>query len=480
MNLTHTDILTLMPLMVLAGASILIMLVIAVKRNHQVTVVLTLLSLIGALIGLQQVSALLPRQVQQMMLVDNYALYFMMLMLVSAIVITVLSYDYIRQFKENKEEFYMLLLLGTLGSVILSVANHFATFFLGFELLSVSLYVMIAYLRHRDISVEAGAKYLVLAATSSAFLLFGMALVYAGIGSMFFPVLCGFMTDKGELSVLMKTGFAMMFVGISFKLALVPFHMWTPDVYQGSPVPVAGFIATISKGGIFAVLYRFFSDLNLYVYPEIILLFTIIAIASMFAGNFLALIQNNVKRLLAYSSIAHFGYLLIAFIAGKQLGLEAAGYYLLAYFITILGAFGVVSIISKDDIDMDQVSDYRGLFWRQPWLAVIFSGMLLSLAGIPLTAGFVAKFYVALAGIDAGELTLVIILVINSVIGLYYYLRILVAMFSSVRKKEVKAIEIYKSRRGSIIVLSALFAALIWFGIFPQSIIKIIIHLMEL
>ncbi|MCF8303124.1 MAG: NADH-quinone oxidoreductase subunit N [Bacteroidales bacterium] len=469
------DIISLIPLMILAGASVVIMLMIAVKRNHQFTVIFSLLAFAASLISLGQLSSVLPRQIQSMMLFDEYALYFMVLLLISALIITILSYDYIKQFNENKEEYYILLFLGTLGAGILVVANHFATFFLGLELLSVSLYVMIAYLRQRDVSVEAGAKYLVLAAASSAFLLFGMALVYSQAGTMFFPELGNYLLKFQETTDIMMLGFAMMFVGISFKLALVPFHMWTPDVYQGSPVPVTGFIATVSKGGIFAVLFRFFAELNLYTFPNIMMLFMIIAIASMFTGNFLALLQKNVKRILAYSSIAHFGYLLIAFIAGKQLGLEAASFYLLAYFVTILGAFGIVSLISDREKDMDNVTDYRGLFWRQPWLAVIFSGMLLSLAGIPLTAGFVGKFYIALAGVEAGELALVIILAVNSVIGLYYYLRIMVMMFSPVAGPEVAINKtLYRTSMSSLAILSLLFVALLWFGVFPQSVIDFI------
>src|SRR5260221_2852207 len=308
---------------------------------------------------------------------------------------------------------------------MLVISKHFVSLFLGLEILSISLYSMIAYLRKRPRSDEAGIKYLILAAFSSAFLLFGMALVYTMTGSMDFTDIASYLSTVKELPLLMVAGLSMMIVGVGFKLGLVPFHMWTPDVYEGAPAPVTAFIATISKGGMVVLLVRFFSQIYGYQYPVLMLSFTIIAIDSMFIGNFLALRQNNVKRILAYSSISHLGYLLVAFLAGGQLGVEAVSFYLVAYFLTNIGAFGIISILSDQDRDAERLEDYQGLMWRHPIIAACFTAMLLSLAGIPLTAGFVGKIYLIASGVDAHKWFLVIMLAVNSVIRLFYFLKII-------------------------------------------------------
>jgi NADH-quinone oxidoreductase subunit N len=268
-----------------------------------------------------------------------------------------------------------------------------------------------------------------LAAFASAFLLFGMALVYAVTGAMDFAGIARYMASVGQLPLLLVTGFGLMLVGIGFKLGVVPFHMWTPDVYEGAPAPVTAFIATVSKGGIVALLVRFFIQTDGYRYPTLVLIFSVIAVASMFAGNLLALMQQNVKRILAYSSISHLGYLLVAFLAGNRMGLEAVNFYLVTYFVTSLGAFGVIAMLSDEDRDAELLEDYRGLLWRRPWLGAIFTAMLLSLAGIPLTAGFVGKFYIVAAGASTQFWFLLAVLVVNSVIGLYYYIKIIAVMF---------------------------------------------------
>ena len=265
-----------------------------------------------------------------------------------------------------------------------------------------------------------------------------------------------------------------MVVGVGFKLGVVPFHMWTPDVYEGAPAPVTAFIATASKGGMVALLVRFFNTLNGYQYESLIWVFASIAIASMFIGNFLALRQNNVKRILAYSSIAHLGYLLVAFLAGSKLGIEAVSFYLVAYFITSLGAFGILATLSDKERDAELLEDYRGLFWSRPVTATAFSAMLLSLAGIPLTAGFIGKFYLLAAGIQSQLWLLAFILVINSVIGLYYYIKVIAVMFD--KKTQVKASEdlnplVYIMSSFTMAILTIL---LIWMGVNPSAMMDLI------
>src|SRR5262249_20378764 len=212
-------------------------------------------------------------------------------------------------------------------------------------------------------------------------------------------------------SALLLAGFAMLLVGVGYKLALVPFHMWTPDVYQGAPAPVTAFLATVSKGAMFALLLRYFTPIDVYAYRPLFLVFSLIAIASMLVGNLLALSQPNVKRLLAYSSIAHLGYLLVAFLASRAMAGTAVAFYLVAYFIASLGAFGIITVLSNGAREAESIDAYRGLFWQHPWLAGIFTAMLLSLAGIPITAGFVGKFYVVAAGVGTSLWLLVILMV---------------------------------------------------------------------
>ncbi len=443
------------------------MLIVALKRNHTLTVALTLFANVAAFALLFVVLRQTPYQATTLLIMDGYSLFYMGLIFAGSFVVTLLSYSYLERHSEQREEFYLVLLLATLGAAVLVASTHFVSFFLGLEILSVSLYVLIAYQRASERSIEAGIKYLILAAASSAFLLFGMALTYAELGTMELARISLLIGGTAH-SALVLTGLAMMVVGIGFKLAVVPFHMWTPDVYEGAPAPVTAFIATVSKGGIFALLMRYFSRLGLHDSGSLFLLFAIIAVVSMLAGNLLALLQTNVKRILAYSSIAHLGYLLVAFLAGGSTGTAAVTYYLVAYFVTMLAAFGVITVLSVER-EADDMVDYKGLFWQRPWLAVVFSAALLSLAGTPLTAGFVAKFYVIAAGVGSDLWWLVLILVISSGIGLFYYLRIVVAMYRDAPREGQDGVPSL-SLSGSV-ALAALTLLLVWLGIYPATLI---------
>ncbi|MBC6989014.1 NADH-quinone oxidoreductase subunit N [Hymenobacter sp. BT491] len=475
--MSQNDFFHLLPLLILTLATLVIMLIIAVRRNHRIIYGVTVLAQAGAFASLFWLRSVTHYLIRPLFVIDGFALLYLGLILLTSLVISVLSYTYFEQREERKEEYYILLILSTLGACVLVISQHFVGLFLGLEILSVSLYGLIAYLRTRERSDEAGVKYLILAAFSSAFLLFGMALVYASTGTMAFAGLAEFLANVPKLPVLLLTGLGMMIIGVGFKLGVVPFHMWTPDVYEGAPAPVTAFIATVSKGGMLALLIRFFSQADGYRYPALVLIFTVIAIASMFAGNLLALRQQNVKRILAYSSIAHLGYLLVAFLAGDQLGVEAVTFYLAAYFITSVGAFGVIVVLSDSERDAELLSDYRGLLWRRPWIAAIFTAMLLSLAGIPLTAGFVGKFYVLAAGINSQLWLPVVILVVNSVIGLYYYIQIIAVMFqqpeteTASEPQPILAHPVYLTSMGTMVGLALL---LILLGVYPTGLVQII------
>lgn len=473
--MSKTDFLNIIPLFILTSSAILIMFSISVKRNHKLIYAITALSLVADFIYLIEYNAKIKWVIEPLFVFDGFGIFNMGLVLLTALAVTMISYAYFEQREERKEEYYILLILATLGACALVISKHFISLFLGLEILSVSLYSMIAYLRTRERSDEAGLKYLIMAAFSSAFILFGMALVYMVTGSMEFTGIAKAISGFTQLPVLLLMGFGMMIVGIGFKLSLVPFHMWAADVYEGAPAPVTAFIATVSKGGIMALLIRFFTLINGYQYESLMIIFTVIAIASMFVGNFLALRQRNIKRILAYSSIAHIGYLLVAFLAGGTMGVEAVSFYLVAYFITTVGAFGILSTLSDKDRDAELMEDYQGLLWRRPLTAAILSAMLLSLAGIPLTAGFVGKFYLMAAGVNTSKWLLVSMLALNSAIGLFYYIRIIAVMFERHEGEEEPADQLHPSVYIiSGFTMAALVGLLLWVGIYPEWIMGVI------
>lgn len=473
--MNKTDFLSIIPLFILTSSAILIMFSISVKRNHKVIYVITAASLVGDFIYLVTYNAKVKWIIEPLFIFDGFGIFNMGLVLLTAVAVTMISYAYFEQREERKEEYYILLILATLGACTLVISKHFVSLFLGLEILSVSLYSMIAYLRRRERSDEAGIKYLIMAAFSSAFLLFGMALVYSSTGTMEFREIAKYLSGLSELPLVTMTGFGLMVVGIGFKLSVVPFHMWAADVYEGAPAPVTAFIATISKGGMIALLVRFFIIIDGYQYQSLIHIFTVIAIVSMFVGNLLALRQNNVKRILAYSSIAHMGYVLVAFLAGQAIGVEAVIFYLVAYFITTVGAFGILAMLSDKDRDAELMEDYQGLLWRRPWTAAALSAMLLSLAGIPLTAGFVGKFYIVAAGVNMNLWLLVAMLAVNSAIGLYYYIKIIAVMFESHEGEPEPPGMLHPSAYiVSGVTLTILVGLLVWVGIYPEWIMDVI------
>ncbi len=473
--MSGADLLALLPLLVISASTVVILLVIGFYRNHAVTAALTLIGLALGFISLPLVSSSAPRQVTALLIFDRYALFYMALIFAASFAVVLSAYGYLEKRQGHREEFYLLLLLATLGSAVLVSSDHFVSFFLGLEILSVSLYALIAYLRASRQHIEAGIKYLILAATSAAFLLFGMALIYADAGTMEFARMASLaVTGKASHSAFMLVGWGMILVGVGYKLAVVPFHLWTPDVYEGAPAPVAAFVATVSKGSMFALLLRYFTQADGHASNGLVLVFSLIAIASMFAGNLLALLQDNVKRLLAYSSIAHMGYVLVALLASGSLAFAAVAFYWVAYFVTTLGAFAVLTALSSGERDADALVDYQGLLWRRPWLAAVFTMALLSLAGIPLTAGFVGKFYVVAAGAGSALWLLIIVLVLNSAIGLFYYLRVVVVMCTRAPAPETEKIPGLPLAWIDRIVLVALALLLLWLGIYPSPIINLI------
>jgi NADH-quinone oxidoreductase subunit N len=465
----------LLPFIVLAAASIVIILLIAFRQSHTVIQVTGFLMMCTVVFAMWYVRDTLPRAIMPLFIVDGLGALFTGLIVLCVLIVGLFSFIYFEEREENPKEYYILIFLSTLGAATLTISRHFISLFIGLEILSVSLYALIAYLRNRNNAVEAGVKYLVLAALTSAFLLFGMALIYMDTGSMEFAAIAERLSASDHSPVLFFTGVSLMLVAIGFKLALVPFHLWAADVYQGAPAPVTSFIATVSKIGVFAVLVRFAQAMHLQTYTFAVLIFSAVAIVSMIAGNILALQQQNIKRLLAYSSIAHFGYLLVAFLPGNDAGIEAGIFYLFAYAVTILSAFGVITLLSTKQKDAEQLDVYRGLFWRNPVMAAVLTVALLSLAGIPLTAGFIGKFYVLTSGVEQHLWFPVIVLVLTSVVGLYYYLRIISTLFAespaALPKEKTLHPFFYAATYAALITLAFIQLGV---GIFPGVVIETI------
>ncbi|MGE0130561.1 MAG: NADH-quinone oxidoreductase subunit N [Blastocatellales bacterium] len=471
--MTADDLIALSPLVIIAAASVALMLVIAFYRNRRAALICALVGIALAFAALPVAATRAPRQITPLLILDQYALFYLGLLLAASFAVALLSYGYLGNLEGEPEEFYLVLLLATVGGATLVMSAHFASFFLGLEVLSVSLYVLIAYRRASERSVEAGIKYLILAAASAAFLLFGMALVYAEVGTMEFARLAAGMVGGDVRRELLLTGQAMIFVGIGFKLAIAPFHIWAPDVYEGAPAPVTAFLATVSKGAVFALLVRYFANLGDAVFQPFFPALAVIAIASMFVGNLLALAQRSVKRILAYSSIAHLGYLLVAFLASGSLGATAVAFYLVAYFVNNLAAFGVVTVLSGRR-EADDLEDYRGLFWQRPWLAMIFLIALLSLGGTPVTAGFMGKFYILIAGGRSALWLLAIMLVVNTMISFYYYLRVAFMMFRGAPEGEAPPIATPSLSFIGGAALACLGLLMIWIGVYPDPLVRAI------
>lgn len=469
-----TDFIALLPLLFLTLGSLALTLVVAFYRQHRLTLLATVFPLLLCLEMIPIAATVTPHQVSPLLIIDQYALFYTGLILAAALAVALLAYGYLQGLGDQPEEFYMLLLLATLGATILAASNHFISLFLGLEILSVSLFALLAYPRHFRPSLEAGVKYLILSGASSAMLLFGIALIYAEMGTLEFGHLSTLL-NRGEISsnVFFLAGLVFIIGGLSFKLSWVPFHLWTPDVYQGAPAPVTAFLTTVSKGAVFALLLRFFIQVEGDNHHLLTVILSLIAWLSILVGNLLALLQNNIKRILAYSSIAHLGYLLVALLASGSLGMEAVMFYWVVYFIMNLGAFGVVTVLSSPAQEKQNLEDYQGLFWHRPALAGMFTFTLLSLAGIPLTAGFIGKFYIFTASVEAALWPLLFTLIIGSTLGLFYYLRIIIALY---RLPTAEIERVYPSTLPltSSLMLALLALLLVWWGVYPEPLMQFI------
>ncbi|WP_312959503.1 NADH-quinone oxidoreductase subunit NuoN [Stutzerimonas nitrititolerans] len=481
MEFTQQHFIALLPLLITGATAIAVMLAIAWQRNHGLSFVVTSVGLTLALVSIVPALRVAPLDVTPLLRLDAFAYFYSAVVLVATLACVTLAHAYLGEkagadgFPGNREELYLLMALSAAGGLVLVSAQHLAGFFIGLELLSVPVYGLVAYAFFNKRSLEAGIKYMVLSAAASAFLLFGMALLYAESGSLSFVGLGASLAAQGS-SVLVQAGIGMMLIGLGFKLSLAPFHLWTPDVYEGAPAPVATFLATVSKVAVFAVLLRLYQLSPATSGGWLNDALSLIAIASILIGNLLALNQSNLKRLLGYSSIAHFGYLLVALIASKGLAVEAIGVYLVTYVLTTLGAFGVITLMSSpfQGRDADALYEYRGLFWRRPYLTAVLTVMMLSLAGIPLTAGFIGKFYVIASGVESQLWWLLGALIIGSAVGLFYYLRVMVTLYLVEPGMRRHDAPINWGQRAGGVMLLAIAVLAFFLGVYPQPLLELV------
>ena len=403
-------------------------------------------------------------QFNEMFKVDNFSLFFNIIFLVSTILVALISMSYLDRNDRKQGPYYLLILLATLGMMLMAAGNELIIVFLGLELMSLSLYVLAGYFRDNPASSEAGMKYLLLGAFASAFFLYGIALIYGGAGTTSVPAIAEAITAENK-SPLLLAGMFLLVVGFGFKVAIVPFHQWAPDVYEGAPTTIAAFISAGPKAAGFAAFLRIFMEAlpNLQVEWGSVLI--VLAMLTMTVGNVIAIAQTNIKRMLAYSSIAHAGYVLIGLAAANNDGISSAMLYLLVYCVMNIGAFGVVILAKTEDGESLMISDYAGLGLRKPLLAMFMTIMLLSLAGFPPTAGFVGKFYIFKSAVQAGHIWLVIIGAINTAISAFYYLRVVVTMYMREPEEELSFMS-YPSTLVVGLVLAAIGVLLI--GILPS------------
>ena len=466
MPFTAVDAFTLLPIWVLTGAGLVVLGYDLLRRGRgEGAAWLALLGLLATGWAVWQVRDLTRPLFGGMLLADTYSVFFQALFVLIGVVAVLVSWDYVRRTDLARGEYYCLLLYATLGMVVMAMAGDLIVFFLGLELMSLSLYVLAGMRRSLFQSTEAALKYFLLGAFASGFLLFGIAFLYGATGTTNLAMMSGGLVETPiESNAYLWLGSALLLVGLAFKVSIVPFHMWTPDAYDGAPTSITAFMSAGAKAAGFAALVRIASELIPLLGIDYAEIFQVLAIATLVVGNVVAIVQNNLKRMLAYSSIAHAGYILVGVIAAGESGYSAVLFYLVVYSILSLGAFGIVSVLGRDGDERTDVRALAGMGRSHPIVAALFTLFLLGLAGIPPTAGFVGKLYLFRAAVDAGFVPLVIVALLASVVSVYYYLRPVVVMYMT----EPEGAPIRLTRSGAAVAAFLLVAFLtLWWGVRP-------------
>ena len=403
-----------------------------------------------------------------MFIADDFSQFFNLIFILGAVLTIFTSIDYLKKKENNHGEFYPLVLFSTYGMMVMASTSNLLVMFLGLEIMSVALYVLAGFARTQLRSTEASIKYFLLGAFATGFTVFGIAFVYGTTGSFEVMDVIAHFQQGGGIDTYLIIGAALLIVGLGFKVAAVPFHMWAADAYEGAPAPVTGFMSAGPKAAAFAALLRIFSFGFQDLQPLLEPLFWILAVLTMTVGNIMALRQNNIKRMLAFSSIAHAGYIMIALVVGTAESASAAALYLLCYAVTNLGAFTIISQVDASDPhdEITSIDNYSGLGRAKPFLAVLLTVFLISLAGFPPTAGFMGKFVLFKSAVVDGHYAIVIIAVLNSLVSVYYYLRVVVKMFMT--DPEKKPILVPSLPAFLTIALVIAIIAVLAIGIYPQ------------
>jgi NADH-quinone oxidoreductase subunit N len=432
------DLISLAPVLVLSVFTMLVMLVdLFVGKNKSVLVFVALTGLLMAAVSSFAKTDWPVASFGGSYVVDHMSVFFTMIFCLSSALAILLSVDYNQREKIRVGEYYSLIMFCTVGMIILASSTDLIMIFLGIEIVSLCLYVLAGIRRGDTRSNEAALKYFLLGAFATGFLLYGMTLLYGATGTTKLTGIAEALSHAEVLSQpILMMGVVLLIAGFGFKVASVPFHMWTPDVYQGAPTPVTAFMAVGPKAAAFAAFFRVFTTAMPELAPTWEVLLSIVAVTTMFVGNLGAIMQTNIKRLLAYSSISHAGYILIAIIAKGSLATSALLFYMLSYTFMTFGAFSIVILLGRNGKENLELEDYSGLGFQAPILGAAMSIFLLSLGGLPPLAGFVGKFYIFQAALNEGYVVLVVLAVLNSAISLYYYLKVIVFMYMKEPKGE--------------------------------------------
>ena len=461
---TAADFYYLLPELLLTGGALLVLVVdVLLPRREEAALGMTLLTLAltgAAVVGFTGVDTTIAAG---LLAVDGFATLFKVIIIASALLTVLMSPSYLRVETVRAGEYYFLILCATLGMLFMASGLDLITLFIGLETMAISFYILAGYLKPSQRSNEAAVKYFLLGAFSLGILLYGMSLFYGATGTTSLSGMAEALAG-GERTLVVSLALVLLVAGMGFKIAAVPFHMWAPDVYEGAPTPVTAYLSVGSKAASFAMLLRIFIEGLPSLVADWQLLFWVLAAVTMTVGNLAAITQSNIKRMLAYSSIAHAGYILIGVVAGTERGVAAAMVYLGVYVFMQLGAFAVVTMLRRQDVVGDELKDLSGLYLRKPFAAVAMLIFMLSLGGIPPTAGFMGKLWLFSAAIESGLVWLAVIFVVNSVISLYYYYRVIVFMWL---KDETAGSDISMSPAMATALVIAVVGSLL-FGVYPQ------------
>ncbi len=469
------NVLSILPILVLAGFGMIVLLIdVLTSRKLGEKNLLAYLSLFGIV-----VAAVLSRSsigtatfsFNETFTIDNYSIFFNFIFLLSTGLTILISHNYIKREEINYGEYYALLMFSTIGMMLMASGADLLNIYIGLEVMSISIYILTGFKRSKLISNEASLKYFLLGAFATGFLLYGIALIYGSTGTINLKQIACFIAGRGGgLDPLLILGMGLIIVGLGFKVASVPFHAWAPDVYEGAPTAVTAFMSVGPKAAGFAAFLRIFMTSFAYTTHEWQKIIYILAVLTMTTGNVVAIAQTNIKRMLAYSSIAQAGYLLIALVSANNMGVSGTLFYILAYIFMNMGAFAIVIVLSRKGDEFIQINDYAGLGFKHPLLAIAMTLFMLSMAGVPPMAGFVGKFYIFSAAIKSGYIGLAVIGVINSVVSVYYYLRITVIMYMREPTREFDPLTL------SPLIVAAIVISVVGtlhLGIFPSKVMEI-------